>query len=88
MEEGTNKELEEIFKQIATDLHNKPGKNELIDIAGWDGGINNVEKAVEIREEGDNKTVEFKGQYKENPRSFPVLQRLIKYLADNHYKWI
>ena len=49
-----NEELEDIFKQIATDLHNKPGKNELIELTGWDNGDESVERAVEIREEGDN----------------------------------
>jgi hypothetical protein len=81
-------ELEDIFKQIATDLHNKPGKNELIELTGWDNGDESVEKAVEIREEGNNKTVKFNGQYRENPRSFPILQRLINHLDENHYRWI
>lgn len=81
------KELENIFKQIATDLHNKPGKDELIALTGCKGGWRKEELIATFSEDGDKKVVQFQGKYRENPRSFPKLKPLIDYLDKNNYQW-
>jgi len=78
-----NKELENIFKQISTDLHNKPGKNELISLAGWDGGENKEELAVEINE--TEKYAKFSEKYRKITRSIKEFEPLLKYINENDY---
>ena len=79
-----NKELENIFKQIATDLHNKPGKNELISLTGWGGGEKKEELAVTLNE--TEKKAEFHGEYRQKARSIKELKPLLDYLNSNSYE--
>jgi hypothetical protein len=79
-----DKELENIFKQIATDLHNKPWKNRLISLTGWKGGENKEDVAVKINE--TDKYAEFSEKYRQKARSIKELGHLLEYLNKNDYK--
>ena len=78
-----NEELENIFRQISTDLHNKPGKNELISLIGWNDGEHKDEFAIEINE--TEKYAKFSEEYRKVARSIKEFEPLLKYINENGY---
>jgi hypothetical protein len=80
-----NKDLENIFKNIATDFHNKSWKDKVIALGDETiGEEDNKTDFVYIDE--TNKYAEFKGELKNTARSMKELQPLMDYLKSNGYR--